>query len=424
MNKEDALAALSAKCKGEISDFELVLHSKVNESCGNSRKRSLAYKDWLLLCRKGTHEDVGFLVCPYYDSTCNDPLRKYDPKKGGTNSLTLHMSKHDKNSKKHRTAELIPRNVSQGSKSFISRAAAMACYMDLLPLSWTYNHEGVERFALSVFNAGTKMMPGQLVNVKDFMPSANTVKAKVLELEAEERKKDKDFRLKQAIEVGGAMSCDGLKQKHSGAKVYDLTLHFFQERRLNSSEGKHLLLSERQKKKELELVCRTLFVSPLPPSSGESAMSIRALLSEMCMKYTSIPFSIFQQNFTFVTDCAATMPNIVGSSVSPNVAPLDHAWVGCIPHQMNTVMKTVFSKSKLISSGMQNVWENLEAMRGIVRVFKQGGWNAELPDGKALISEIETRFGLIHSMCTRFIHSCTEVYLLIEKKENASGREL
>lgn len=40
------------------------------------------------------------------------------------------------------------------------------------------------------------------------------------------------------------------------------------------------------------------------------------------------------------------MPNIVGSSFVSNLGLLDHACVGCIPHQMNTVMKTVTSKDR------------------------------------------------------------------------------
>lgn len=101
------------------------------------------------------------------------------------------MLKHENSIKRRRRNELIPRTVNQVSKTFISRAAAMACYIDLLHLSWTYNHVGIERFSLSVFNAGTKMMPGQRVNVKDILPSANTFKAKVLEMTSEERDEDK-----------------------------------------------------------------------------------------------------------------------------------------------------------------------------------------------------------------------------------------
>lgn len=423
MEKSEAQNVLVAISKGEPSGYWLVPHSTVNESSGKSKKRSPYYKGWLLLCRNGTHEDVGFLVCPYYASNCDDPVRKYDPRRGGTNSLAAHMSKHEDRDKKRRnTALVVPKVVNQAHKSHIARAAAMVCYMDLFPLSWTNNHEGIERFALSVFSAGTAMMPGQTVNVKDFLPCSNTVRSKVLELEAEEREQDKNTRLKEAFEIGGAMSCDGLKQKHTGTKVFDLTLHFFYAASITISDASASLISERKRVTKLKLISRTLFVSPLPATSGESALSIRSLLNNMCLTYTGIPFAQFKDHFTLVSDCAATMPNIVGSSVSANVAPLDHLWVGCIPHQMNTIMKTTFSKERLQAAQLVSVWNNLEAMRDIVRHFKQGGWNSELQNGKALISEIETRFGLVHATCTRFLHACTDVYLLIEKKNNLSAK--
>lgn len=78
------------------------------------------------------------------------------------------------------------------------------------------------------------MIPGQRINVKDFLPSANTVKANFLEMSSEDRDEDKTRRLKEALAIRGAMSCDGLKQKHTGTKVYDLTLHYFQESSSNN----------------------------------------------------------------------------------------------------------------------------------------------------------------------------------------------
>ncbi len=259
--------------------------------------------------------------------------------------------------------------------------------------------------------------------MKIFFRAQTPSKPKILELESEERSKDKTTRLKNAFLFGGAMSCDGLKQKHTGTKVYDLTLHFFQETQVAPSERAHLSFNSRRNLSTLKMISRTLFVSPLDKSANDTALSIRTLLNSMCVHHTNIPFDKFRKHFTLVTYCAATMPNIVGSSISANVAPLDHRWVGCVPHQMNTVLKTVFSRSTLNAAGLADVWSNLEAMRAIVRIFKQGGWNAELPEGKALISEIETRFGLVHTTCSRFIHASTEVYLLIEKKSSSNARE-
>lgn len=44
-------------------------------------------------------------------------------------------------------------------------------------------------------------------------------------------------------------------------------------------------------------------------------------------------------------------------------------------------MKTALSKSKLTGGELDVAWTNLEAMRNVVRIFKQGDWNNEIPSG-------------------------------------------
>lgn len=56
--------------------------------------------------------------------------------------------------------------------------------------------------------------------------------------------------------------------------------------------------------------------------------------------------------FTFVTDCAATMPKIVGASVSTNVAHLSEKWIGYISHTLNTLMKHVITYLSLNENEM------------------------------------------------------------------------
>lgn len=158
-------------------------------------------------------------------------------------------------------------------------------------------------------------MPGQTVDVKDFLSCPNTVRAKVLELETEEPVQVKNIRLKEAFAYGCATSCDGLKQKHTERNVYDLTLHYFQTFSQSIFDASVSLISQRKLVTRPKFITRTLFVSPLPPESRESALPIPSIVLKL------------REHFTFVTDCANTMPNIVGSSVYSYVAPLDCSWL-------------------------------------------------------------------------------------------------
>lgn len=108
------------------------------------------------------------------------------------------------------------------------------------------------------------------------------------------------------------------------------------------------------------------------------------------------------KNFTFVTDCAATMSRIAGASVSSTRVPYTENWVGFIAHQLNTGMKHVMSSEENVK---RPIHDDPVRVKTIVRVFKHGNWNQFLPDGYALLQEVETRFGTTNTAVQQFLES-------------------
>lgn len=195
---------------------------------------------------------------------------------------------------------------------------------------------------------------------------------------------------------------DGVTLSNQGKHFYDLTLHFFE-----FSSGS-LLESSWPK-----MVCH----NPLLAESGncQTAQEIKLLLPKHLTRKYSVDLDYFLNSFTLVTDWAAVMPNIAGASVSTNVAPFDLKWMGCAAQQINTVMRTVM---KIAASDpvLNQVTEQLKAVKDIVRVFKQSKLNGELRDGKTLIQEIETRFATTPAVVGRFLFSSHDVFDVIERK--------
>lgn len=76
---------------------------------------------------------------------------------------------------------------------------------------------------------------------------------------------------------------------------------------------------------------------------SETADTLRELIfSNLATFDTSI--DALKHHFTFVTDCAATMPAVFGASVSPSRILLSELWVGYVPQQLNTAMKYRYYK--------------------------------------------------------------------------------
>lgn len=119
-----------------------------------------------------------------------------------------------------------------------------------------------------------------------------------------------------------------------------------------------------------------------------------------------------------MTDLAATMPAVLSSSVSPTKVPFLHMWVGCICHQLNTVMKITMDTADIKLSQIAN---DLKSVKSIVSTFNHTGMNQELEDSYKLVQEVVTRFGTTYDVVERFIKSKAHVRLLIEGRTRDVG---
>ena len=103
------------------------------------------------------------------------------------------------------------------------------------------------------------------------------------------------------------------------------------------------------------------------------------------MQKFSISFNDLMSNFTLVTDWEATLPCIFGASSSSNAVQFSPKWVGCVVHKLNTLMKHTMQQE---SAEKSRIASDLDRVKEIVRMFKKGGWNADLPDGLLLFKSV------------------------------------
>lgn len=115
------------------------------------------------------------------------------------------------------------------------------------------------------------------------------------------------------------------------------------------------------------------------------------------------------------------MAKVANSSVSQSIAPMDEHWMGCIAYQLNTIMKACITAWKSIDN-LKEVDKSLTAAKGIVRIFKQSGWNSEIANGLHLIQEIETRCSTTFKVAQRFVQAAPSVLSIIREKNSRPAR--
>jgi len=81
-----------------------------------------------------------------------------------------------------------------------------------------------------------------------------------------------------------------------------------------------------------------------------------------------------------VTDNASVMAQVAHSSVSPRVAAANEKWMGCLFHQLNTAMKCCVTEL-VNQEGFLQIFNNLQTVEKILRIFEQSNWNSLLPEG-------------------------------------------
>lgn len=138
-------------------------------------------------------------------------------------------------------------------------------------------------------------------------------------------------------------------------------------------------------------------------------------LSKILKETTGLDLSEFEKSCAFINDCASTIPAVFGASVSANKVAYSHRWVGCITHQLNTVMKTAV-ESKAISGS--KILKHLTLLKSIVGTMNHASPNDEMPDGFSLIEKVQTRFRKTFDVVQRFVKSSSWLAQLMASKAN------
>lgn len=349
-----------------------------------------------MLCMTNTRQEVGWALCSLVlDGNCSvaEGVKRYNPK-SGSSGFHRHVEMHQ-----FHDADDVPLVVPADMKADLVRAAARSVVLDNMPLNFAYHRSGFMGLARTLVNIGQSYAAATSINLKTLLPSGTAVREGVLNLASEYRAIFKE-KLPEVLRVGGGISCDGVKVELTGKKYYDFVLNYIEVHRRPVSRGGGL---------SWKLQTRLLFITP--HVGAETAEEIRKTLDECLVASTGKPLEAYEKNFTFVTDCAATMPCVFGASVSPARVPYCERWVGCISHQLNTAMKNAMKHEGIATS---IIGQDLERVKKIVTLFKKASLNAEMPEGHALIQEVETRFGTLHDVVSRFMKAEDNVRRVID----------
>ena len=93
-----------------------------------------------------------------------------------------------------------------------------------------------------------------------------------------------------------------------------------------------------------------------------NAANIRAALNEKLNENYGIEFSSMHKNFTFVTDGAAVMANLIRTSVSRSASEQGGNWMRCYVHVLNNVVKAAMNKFEK-SSVLARVHQDFNALK-------------------------------------------------------------
>jgi hypothetical protein len=248
---------------------------------------------------------------------------------------------------------------------------------------------------------------GELPDFGDYIPCASTVASTLTKQAAEARLDDIENVLPAAMKVSGGMCCDGLKKKRTGLKFYDLSLRFF---KITTQHG----LGTQDK---VILCNRTLFVTEHAPGNGDSALAIRQTVdSALGKQFSGLSLESLNQAFTFVTDWAATMPRVVGASVSEKLFPLSWKWAGFVVHQLDTCLGCALKPSRFqnMEEEIVGVVMDVRNMKKVIEGVKRADLNHCLPRGCALFQEVNTRFHRVQDVAARFINALPYIRKLID----------
>lgn len=408
LSKSDAEKEIADIVAGKECGYSLVPFKDYKRHHEGSTMKSEQYLPYYVLCHPGSRFHAGWFVCPYVlNGYCNagKGILEIDTKKGGTNRFGKHMDTHTK----AEGIQLTQRPLNERCRTAVADAAALAVVLDLRPLGFAACHEGIGKYAEAVFKAGQSVPFGANISTNSYIPSRTAVTNALSRLAEEKRRKFARMLQDSLNDFGGAVTIDGVNLKLQNRHFYDFTVHH-----IHICRGKTIHAAPTFDMKTTTI----LFVEG--PRVG-TAINIRSLLGTKLLEQYNTSLEDMQKNFTVVTDGAAVMACVAGSSVSRNIAPLDQTWMRCFVHVLHNSMKAAM-ESCTTDDILVKTAEDFNSMKKIVKHSKKNGWNSSLPVGFRLIQEVETRFGTHFLVAERFLKSATKVWDLIKAQNYAAAK--
>ncbi len=154
-----------------------------------------------------------------------------DTKKGGTNRFGVHMRTHEK-STGHTEAE---QDLDVKCWDETSRAGALAVILDLRPMRFAEEHEGIVIFTESIFKAGQTIPYGVSINRKSYFPTKTAINSSLERMLHYWRTSFRKYLKNELMSSGGAMSIDGVTLKIKGRHFLDFTLHYMNIRKVKTA---------------------------------------------------------------------------------------------------------------------------------------------------------------------------------------------
>lgn len=174
--------------------------------------------------------------------TAKDGTKRYTPKIGN-DSFHRHMECHAKSESLKEKQIFV---VLKEEKKLIQEAEAKSYALEMLPLGFFDKKNGILSFASSIVALGQKYPPSVQIDIEKLLPCRDTVRSEVIQL-SEKVQKTFNLELPAILELGGGITCDGVKLEANGKKHYDMFVNYikFSRRSVVSGGGYNWKLCNR-----------------------------------------------------------------------------------------------------------------------------------------------------------------------------------
>lgn len=205
--------------------------------------------------------------------------------------------------------------------------------------------------------------------ISHFLPSGNSVKHSIKVMAVEGRTSFCNVRFSQVLATGGGMTIYCLKNNLTGVNYFYFVVCWY-----DIGPVDMLTMNRSVTIRSRVLFCEYYKVP-------QYSTGLRLFYDQTLQQYFKKDLDASLKGFTMMTDCASNMAPLVGSSTSSKV-PLNQRWVGCVSHQINTVMNHLMAAEDAAKSSIS---ADVSIVKTLARIFKRANLNSDMPDGKRLI---------------------------------------